>query len=440
MSRSGSGRVDARTNTSTTASPRAVLRAGAAAQPAVPPGHHLAVQVDPRAGDRGRRVGVRPRPGQHPERHPGLAERGDGAERVVAVAVGPARHQHHRAGDPVVAVGAGPGAHRPVPPVGAVTVLAQPGQHPRLVRLDAPQPLLAPAVAPHRGHGRQHAHRRHVVAVVDEVDQPQRAAAPVHVVGPPVVAGVDPAHRLQRRRPLAGELEGVEAGVRRAPHAHPAVAPGLVGQPGDHLDEVALLGLGVLVRGVARRRAGAPQVDPAHGVPVLVAQRSVGLGVRRRQVVLAVGERLEQARLRALRRIGEVQRRGEARRRRRSVIATSCSVPATGPSRHRADHSGVEALAGVAVPPDLGGRAEHRVEHRLLGGSRRPPRRAGRAPRPDVEVGRSGRPSRSSRRPGGRGQEDLAAAVVGDRAGAGQAEPDPAGQPCAAAARRPGRR
>ena len=41
---------------------------------------------------------------------------------------------------------------------------------------------------------------------------------------------------------------------------------------------------------------------------------------------------------------------------------------------------------------------------------------------------------------GGRGQEDLAAAVVRRRAGAGQAEPDPPGQPGAAGASRPGRR
>ena len=45
------------------------------AQPAVPPRDHLVVEVDPRPGDRGGRVGVRPRPGQQPPRRAGLAQR-----------------------------------------------------------------------------------------------------------------------------------------------------------------------------------------------------------------------------------------------------------------------------------------------------------------------------------------------------------------------------
>ena len=196
-------------------------------------------------------------------------------------------------------------------PVVAVAVLPQPGQHPRLLRVQPSLPLLAPAVAPDRRHGRQHRHRRHVVAVVDEVDQPQRPAPPVHVVGPPVVAGVDRADRLQRRWPLAGDLQRVEAGVRRPPHADVAVAPRLVGQPGDHLDQVGLLDGRVLVGRVAARRPGAAQVEAANGVAVVVTQPDVAFGVRRGQVVLAVGQRLEQARLRPLSAVGKVERRRE---------------------------------------------------------------------------------------------------------------------------------
>ena len=152
-------------------------------------------------------------------------ELGDGPERVVPVAVRPAGDQHRRALDPLVARTVGAEAHRPAAPVVAVRVLPQPGQHPRLVGREPAPPLVLPAVAPDRRHGRQHAHRRHVVVVVDEVDQPQRAAAPVHVVGPPVVGREDREDRLQLGRSLAGELQRVEAGVRRAEHADLAVAP-----------------------------------------------------------------------------------------------------------------------------------------------------------------------------------------------------------------------
>ena len=285
-----------------------VLRRVRAAQPVVEPGDHLDVEVDPRPGVRRRGVGVHPRSGEQPVRHARLAQRRDGAERVVAVAVGPAGDQHHRALDPVVAVALAVGPQGAVPPVGTVAVLAQPGEQPRLDRLEPAAPLVAPAVAPDLRHRRQHRHRRHVVVVVDEVDHPQRAAAPVHVVGPPVVAGVDRADGLERRRPLGGDLQRVEAGVRRAPHADVAVAPVLVGQPRDHRDQVGLLGLRVLVRGVAGRRAGAADVDPAHGVPELVAEPPVALGVRRRQVVLAIGQRLQQARLRPAVVVGEEER------------------------------------------------------------------------------------------------------------------------------------
>ena len=282
----------------------------AAAQPVVEPPGELGVEVEPRSRHRGRGVGVRPRAGEQPVRGALRGEPGHRPEGAVAVAVGPAGHQHRRHLDPLVAGVVGVEADRAVRPVGAVPRLAQPGEHPGFVRLEPASPLGLPALAPDGRHRRQHVHRRHVVVVVDLVDQPERAAAPVHVVGPPVVGGVDRADRLERRRPLAGHLEGVEAGVRRAPHAHLAVAPVLGRQPGDHLGEVALLGRLVLVERVAARRAGATQVEAAHGVPVLVAQPLVGGGVGRREVVLPVGQRLEEARLRRLG-VGQVQRRGQ---------------------------------------------------------------------------------------------------------------------------------
>ncbi len=241
-------------------------------QPAVEPGGHLDVEVDPRAGHRGARVGVGPRAGQQSVRDAVLGQGSHGPERVVAVAVGPPGHEHRRDVDPLVARAVRAQPHRAAAPVVAVRVLAQPGQHPGLVLLQPAPPLVLPTVSPDRGDGWQHAHRGHVVAVVHEIDQPQRPAAPVDIVGPPVVAGVDREHRAQRRGVLARDLQRVEAGVRRAEHPDPARAPFLVGQPGDHLDQVGLLLGWVLVGRVARRRAGAAHVEPAHGVPEPVPQ------------------------------------------------------------------------------------------------------------------------------------------------------------------------
>ena len=276
----------------------AVLVRTCPAQPVVEPASQLGVEVDPGSGHRGRRVGVGPRPGEQPVRRSLRRQPLDGPEGVVAVAVGPARHDHRRHLDPLVPDGRPAEPHRPVVPVLTMRGLAQPGEHPRLVGLEPAQPLLLPPVSPDGRHGRQHVHRGHVVVVVDEIDQPKRTAAPVHVIGPAVVGGVDRADRLQLRRSLAGHLQRVEPGVRRAPHADLPVAPLLRGQPGHHLGEVALLVGLVLVERVAARRPGAAQVEPAHGVPMAVAEPLVGGRVRRGQVVLAVGQRLEQARLR----------------------------------------------------------------------------------------------------------------------------------------------
>ncbi len=405
------------------------LVGGGPAQPPVPPGDHLVVEVDPRAGDRGGRVGVRPRSGQQPPRRAGRAEPLDGAEGVVAVAVGPAGHDHRGALDPVVA----DVPQRAGLPVRAVPVLAQPGEQPRLVGLPAPLPLRAPvARRPLGGDGRQHAHRRHVVAVVDEVDQPQRVAAPVHVVGPAVVAGVDRHDRLERRRPLGRDLERVEAGVRRAEHPDVAVAPLLLGQPGDHGAEVGPLDERVLVGRVAGRRAGAAQVDAAHGVRVLVAEAAVALGVRRGEVVLAVGQRLEQARLR-LGGVRQEERRGQLDAVRHRDADRALSFRPRPCSRSsRTTVSGSSPSLVLPSRPTVVGDISSELSTDSSAASTTASNRSS-SPRPPSR-GPSSRtvPSRSVRAVVLDGQEDLAAAVVGGRAGAGQAEPDPAGQPLAA--------
>ena len=122
-----------------------------AAQPAVPPAGHHRHQVDVRPGQRGGRRHVAPRPEQQPVRRAVLAQRLHGAERVVAVAVGPAADQHRRALDPVVRR-----PHRAVPPVRRVALLLQPAQQPRLAarrpgaasrRATRRRPARAPAAA-----------------------------------------------------------------------------------------------------------------------------------------------------------------------------------------------------------------------------------------------------------------------------------------------------
>ena len=117
-------------------------------QPAVEPRHHLGVEVDARPGIAVGGVGVRPRPGQQPVGHAGAPQRLDGAEGVVAVAVGPAGDEHHRALDPLVA--AVPSARRtdPCRQYGPSPVLPQPGQHPGLVRLQPPPPLARASPGP----------------------------------------------------------------------------------------------------------------------------------------------------------------------------------------------------------------------------------------------------------------------------------------------------
>ena len=204
----------------------------------------------------------------------------EGPEGVVAVAVRPAGDDHGRARDaPVV------GPQRPVSPVRGVDLLLDPAQEPRLGALDPIEPLVAPALAEHGRHRREHVHRGHVQDVVDEVDAPERSARVVDVVRVAVVRRVDRTDRAQRRRLLHGQLDRVEARVGRPVHADAAVAPVLRGEPGDDLREIRLLLRRVLVGGEPLGGARAAEVDAGDGEPALVAQALVLARVRRGQVV-----------------------------------------------------------------------------------------------------------------------------------------------------------
>ena len=257
-----------------------------------------------RAGQRGGGRHVAPRPGDQPRRGAGGAQAGVRPEGVVAVAVRPAGDDHGRGGDRAVV-----GPQRAVPPVGAVRLLLGPAQQPRFEGVEATPPLVAPAVAEHGRHRRQRVHRDHVRRVVDDVEQPPCAAHVVHVVGVAVVGGVDRHDRLEGGRAAHRDLDRVEAGVRRAEHADVARAPRLRGEPGDDRDEIVLLAFGVLVGRDALTGTGAAQVEPADRVAVLVAEPFVLGRVAGRDVVLAVGQRLQQARRRVAGR--PVERRGQ---------------------------------------------------------------------------------------------------------------------------------
>ena len=153
-----------------------------------------------------------------------------------------------------------------------------------------------------RGHGGQGVARRHVVAVVDEIDRPEAAAHVVDVVRVPVVRGVDRADRPERGRPLARRLQRVESRVAVAEHADATVRPRLLGQPGDHVGEVVELDRRVLVGRQPLRRTGAAHVDAAHREVALRHQPDVVVEVRRRrEVVLPVRQRFEQRRARTRR-------------------------------------------------------------------------------------------------------------------------------------------
>ena len=223
-----------------------------AAQVLVKEPHQFQIAVDVRPRPRHRRVLVHPRAGdQTPTRHVL-----DGAERVVAVAVGPAADQEHGTRHASVAVAARPKAHRTTAPRLVGGRVPQPLQQPRLVLLQPASPFRLPIARTHfRPHSRcrrQCVHRDHVQRVIDEVERAQHAAHVMHVVGVAVVGGVHGGDCTELRNALHRHVERVEARIGGAHHSHLAGAPLLGGDPFDHDSQVAPLDVGVLVLGNAR--------------------------------------------------------------------------------------------------------------------------------------------------------------------------------------------
>ena len=132
-------------------------------------------------------------------------------------------------------------AHRALPPVVVAALMTEPGLDEGGRALHALEPGAAPVVADRGRVGRLRAQREHRGRPLEHVDAEHAAADVVDVVGVAVVARAHGDDRLERGRPARRHLQAVEAAPRDADHPDGPGAPGLRGQPGDHLERVVLL-------------------------------------------------------------------------------------------------------------------------------------------------------------------------------------------------------
>ena len=85
----------------------------------------------------------------------------------------------------------------------------------------------------------------------------------MHIICVAVGAGVHGQDGLERRRLQHGHLNGGEAAVADAPHAHAAIAPRLRRQPRHHIKAIQRLGSRVLVQRHAGAAARAAHIHAA---------------------------------------------------------------------------------------------------------------------------------------------------------------------------------
>src|SRR5262249_47537142 len=83
-----------------------------------------------------------------------------------------------------------------------------------------------------------------------------------------IVGRADGDDGLEGGRPARRNLKSIEAAPGDSHHPDDAAAPGLRGQPRDHLDAIVLLLLCVLVEQQATRFAATTKVDANAGVAV----------------------------------------------------------------------------------------------------------------------------------------------------------------------------
>ena len=275
-------------------------------EPVVAPARDLGDPVDTGSGHGDTGSSVIPGADEHPFRDIQMLE---AAQRRIGVTVAPATDHEHGTLQLVIAPADASGA--PVRPIGLV---GEPFQDVRGVALEVLLPHGGPLFAAVLRIGRHGVHADHRYPVgADVVVTTPGAAAVVALVRVAVVGEVHGNDRRQVLGPMGGDLHGRETAVGAADHADLAGAPGLPRDPVYCMYCVELFLRCVLVGVRALTAAGAAAIESRADETVsgeLVLQAGVGRGV-----VLAVGDVLEQQRLRRLLPIavaqGDVQVHGE---------------------------------------------------------------------------------------------------------------------------------
>jgi hypothetical protein len=125
----------------------------------------------------------------------------------------------------------------------------------------------------------------------------------VNVVGIAIIRRAQRDDGLERFGPACSDLQSVEAAPGDADHADRAGAPFLLSEPGDHLEPVVLLLLGILVVENAVAVTRATDID-THARVAETGIVGMGIGVPLGgSVTLAIGQILEDRRNRVILRI-----------------------------------------------------------------------------------------------------------------------------------------
>ncbi|GBD18434.1 hypothetical protein HRbin27_00931 [bacterium HR27] len=273
-------------------------------EPALPPGDEFVQEVDARTHRA--RVGSLVRPGaDQPAARNGKAFKH--APRSVGVPVVPGADNEDRAGDRVVV-----GCERATEPVGIAALMAQPSEEPRFLSLEALPPGTRPVEPGSLRVRRQRVHRDHPEGITQEFECLETAAPVMHIGHVAVVAAGMGDDRCERCRTSHRDLECIERTVGGAPQADPTVAPRLPCEPMECIDTIGDFCLAVLIGGQAFRGSGATYVEP-HGCDAVLCQRDRNVPARSSQVVLPVGEILDDGRPRAVVTIGQVHIGAEGR-------------------------------------------------------------------------------------------------------------------------------
>ena len=129
-----------------------------------------------------------------------------------------------------------------------------------------------------------------MVAAPAEILVDDAAALEMDVVGVAIIGRAQRDDRLERRRAAGGDLQAVEAAPGDAHHADLAGAPGLLGEPGDDLEGVVLLLLGIFVEHQRRRSRRCRACRRAGGIAV-AGEIGMGEGIADDgAVALAIGQ------------------------------------------------------------------------------------------------------------------------------------------------------